>query len=68
MLTNGERLAVHAGPPTPEARWCNIVETGAMPTTEKQHFLDVAERLAQSKDPAEQEQLKAELARLTFGD
>ena len=35
---------------------------------EKQHFLDVAERLAQSKDPAEQSRLKDELARLTFGD
>jgi hypothetical protein len=35
---------------------------------EKQHFLDVAERLAQSKDPAEQARLKDELARLTFGD
>ena len=34
----------------------------------KQHFLDVAERLAQSKDPAEQARLKDELARLTFGD
>jgi hypothetical protein len=28
----------------------------------------LAERLAQSKDPAEQARLKAELARLTFGD
>jgi hypothetical protein len=35
---------------------------------ERQHFLDVAERLAQSKDPAEQARLKDELARLTFGD
>ena len=35
---------------------------------EKQHFLDVAERLAQSKDPVEQACLKDELARLTFGD
>ena len=35
---------------------------------EKQHFLDLAERLAQSKDHTEQARLKEELARLTFGD
>lgn len=35
---------------------------------EKQHFLDLAERLAQSKDHTEQATLKEELARLTFGD
>ena len=34
---------------------------------DRHHFLDVAERLAQSKDPAEQKRLKEELARLTFG-
>lgn len=46
-----------------------LVETGlAAVDREKQHFLDVAERLAQSDDPAEQERLKDELARLTFGD
>ena len=45
-----------------------LVETGlAAADREKQHFLDVAERLAQSDDPAEQERLKDELARLTFG-
>ena len=46
-----------------------LVESGLdAADREKQHFLDVAERLAQSKDPAEQARLKAELARLTFGD
>ena len=35
---------------------------------EKKHFLDVAERLARAKNPAEQKALKAELARLTFGE
>ena len=35
---------------------------------EKQHFIDVAERLARSRDPAEQARLKDELPRLTFGD
>jgi len=34
---------------------------------EKRRFLDMAERLARSRDPAEQERLKEELARLTFG-
>lgn len=46
-----------------------LIESGLMAVdAEKQHFLDVAERLAQSDDPAEQERLKDELARLTFGD
>lgn len=46
-----------------------LVESGLEAADrEKQHFLDVAERLAQSKDPAEQARLKDELARLTFGD
>ncbi len=47
----------------------DLVESGLEAADrEKQHFLDVAERLAQSKDPAEQARLKDELARLTFGD
>jgi hypothetical protein len=47
----------------------DLVESGLdAADREKQHFLDVAERLAQSKDPAEQARLKDELARLTFGD
>lgn len=46
-----------------------LVESGLNAADrEKRHFLDVAERLAQSKDPAEQARLKDELARLTFGD
>ncbi len=35
---------------------------------EKQRFLDLADRLAASGDAEEQARLKAELARLTFGD
>lgn len=47
----------------------DLVESGLdAADRERQHFLDVAERLAQSKDPAEQARLKEELARLTFGD
>ena len=47
----------------------DLVESGLdAADREKQHFLDVAERLARSTDPAEQARLKDELARLTFGD
>lgn len=47
----------------------DLVESGLDAVDlEKRHFLEVAERLAQSKDAAEQARLKAELARLTFGD
>ena len=35
---------------------------------EKKRFLDLADRLARSRDPEEQQLLKAELARLTFGE
>ncbi len=47
----------------------DLVETGLDAVDrEKQHFLDVAERLAQASDPVERARLKDELARLTFGD
>lgn len=47
----------------------DLVESGLEAADrEKKHFLDVADRLAQTKDPAEQARLKDELARLTFGD
>ena len=35
---------------------------------ERRHFLDLADRLARSADPEEQNRLKEELARLTFGE
>lgn len=35
---------------------------------EKKQFFDLADRLAHSEDRKEQQQLKEELARLTFGD
>ena len=35
---------------------------------ERRRFLALADALATSKDPAEQKRLKAELARLTFGE
>ena len=35
---------------------------------EKRHFFRLAERLQESKDPAEIKRLREELARLTFGN
>jgi hypothetical protein len=35
---------------------------------ERDRFFKLADRLTSSTDPAEQEQIKEELARLTFGD
>lgn len=35
---------------------------------EKREFLELAERLAQSSNSAEQQRLKEELARMTFGE
>ena len=35
---------------------------------ERKRFLDLADRLARSRDPEEQSRLKEELARMTFGD
>lgn len=46
----------------------DLVEAGLEAReAEKKRFLDLADRLARSKDPAEQARLKKELARLTFG-
>ncbi len=47
----------------------DLIESGLeTKDKEKQRFLLLVERLAQSKDPAEQARLKEELARLTFGE
>jgi hypothetical protein len=35
---------------------------------ERERFFELAERLAQSDDPAERKRLKAELGQMTFGD
>lgn len=35
---------------------------------EKERFLELADRLAGSRDPRERKRLKEELARMTFGD
>jgi hypothetical protein len=45
-----------------------LVESGLQAhDAERERFLKLADRLAGSSDPAEQRQLKEELARLTFG-
>jgi hypothetical protein len=46
-----------------------LVESGLQAhETERERFLQLADRLARSKDRAEQEQITGELARLTFGE
>ena len=46
-----------------------LVESGLeAQDAERDRFLRLADRLTRSKDRVEQEQLKEELARLTFGD
>jgi predicted DNA-binding protein len=35
---------------------------------EKKRFFEIADRLASSRDPAEQKRLKEDLARMTFGE
>jgi hypothetical protein len=46
-----------------------LVESGLEAhEAERDRFLKLADRLTSSKDPDEQERIKEELARLTFGD
>jgi len=47
----------------------DLVESGLeADDREKKRFMELAERLACSHDPSEQKRLKAELARMTFGE
>lgn len=47
----------------------DLIETGLEARdAEKQRFLEIADRLAASQDEKEREDLKNELARMTFGD
>ena len=47
----------------------DLIESGLeAKEREKQRFLELAERLAVTADPAEQARLKDELARMTFGE
>ena len=46
-----------------------LIETGLKAQEqEKKQFFELADRLVQSSDSSEQKRLKAELARLTFGE
>jgi metal-responsive CopG/Arc/MetJ family transcriptional regulator len=47
----------------------DLIETGlASREAEKERFFSLTTRLTESTDPAEQERLKSELARMTFGE
>jgi hypothetical protein len=47
----------------------DLIETGLQARdAEKRRFLELADRLAASRDDKERAQLKGELARMTFGD
>ncbi len=47
----------------------DLIETGLQSKeAEKERFFAIANRLAESTDPAERQRLKEELARMTFGD
>ena len=47
----------------------DLIEAGLeSKEAEKQRFLALANQLTESTDPAERQQLKEELARMTFGD
>jgi len=43
-------------------------ERGIVREQEKKRFLELADRLASTRDPGEQSRLKEELARMTFGE
>ena len=46
-----------------------LIETGLEAREqEKKRFLEIADRLGRSRDPAEQKRLKEDLARMTFGE
>jgi predicted DNA-binding protein len=47
----------------------DLIESGLdAQEQEKKRFFDLADRLAQSTNPADQKRLKEELARMTFGE
>jgi metal-responsive CopG/Arc/MetJ family transcriptional regulator len=47
----------------------DLIETGlASKEAEKERFFSLTARLTESTDPGEQERLKSELARMTFGE
>jgi hypothetical protein len=47
----------------------NLIEAGLDAREhERKHFFELADRLASTDDPVEQQRIKDELARMTFGD
>ena len=47
----------------------DLIEAGIRAKeTEKDRFFSLADQLAESDDPVERQQIKEELARMTFGD
>ncbi len=47
----------------------DLIESGlAAKEQEKKRFFELADRLTRSRDPEEQDRIKEELARLTFGE
>jgi hypothetical protein len=47
----------------------DLIESGLESAdNERQRFLELADRLSAAADPAERRRLKAELARMTFGE
>jgi len=47
----------------------DLIEAGLQSKeSEKERFFALANRLSESKDPAERQRLKKELARMTFGE
>jgi hypothetical protein len=50
------------------AKWLTVVETGLQSKdAEKERFYALVNRLTESRDAAERQRLKEELARMTFG-
>ena len=46
-----------------------LIESGLeVREQERKHFFELADRLVGARDPEEQNRLKEELARITFGD
>ena len=62
------RTLAKAGQTTASRVLVELIDRGLeSKDNEKQRFMDLADRLARSNNPAEQARLKEELARLTFG-
>ncbi|MEK7764754.1 MAG: hypothetical protein AAB368_00820 [bacterium] len=62
------RTLAKAGRTTASRVLVELIDRGLeSKANEKKRFMDLADRLARSKNPAQQARLKEDLARLTFG-